>query len=69
MEGKKKGFVTRFFRGVDTLFLVVGCVLGCILGVAGAYLLGHVFGMGLEGYAIGLIVGFGLGCGVLSFSW
>lgn len=59
----KKGFGSRLFAVLDLLHVIIGCVLG----VVGAYLLGHVFGMGVKGYAIGGIVGFGIGYGVISF--
>ena len=61
---EKKTFWSRFFRIFDILFLIVGCVLG----IAGSYLLGHIFGMGAKGYTIGFILGFGIGYGVISFS-
>ena len=60
---EKKTFWSRFCAIFDILFLIIGCVLG----IAGAYLLGHVFGMGAKGYAIGFILGFGIGYGAISF--
>lgn len=62
MSERKKGFWHRFFAVFDALHLIVAVVMG----LAAAYLLGSVFGMGLKGYALGFFVGTGIVLGGLT---
>ena len=50
---KENSFWQRLSKACDILHLLL--IIGA--GAAGAYLLGHVFGLGTQGYVIGFIIG------------
>lgn len=60
---KKKNWVD----GIFAVFTGIHAVIALVVGLAAAYLLGSVFGMGVQGYALGFVLGFGLAFGAISF--
>ena len=60
---KKRGFLDWLIKLFDLLHIIVGLVAGSI----GAYVLGHFFGMGTQGYVIGFILGVAIAFGAISF--
>ena len=59
---KKKDFWERLGSVVNLVWLIVAV----IVGIAGAYVLGSVFGMGMSGYALGFVLGVGITVGGIS---
>ena len=61
----KKNLWDRLFTLLGLLTLVVAV----LAGLAGSYLLGSVFGMGMPGYAFGFLVGLGIVLGGFCFDF
>ena len=52
---KKKKTWDRFFQIFDFIHLLIAVAVG----LAGAFVLGNLFGMGLSGYTLGFAIAFG----------
>lgn len=66
---KKKGFWSRlsaFFEAIGSVFNVIHLFFAFLVGIAAAYVLGSVFGMGAKGYALGFVLGVGIVLGGIS---
>ncbi len=66
---KRKGlweWLCSILEAVGEIFNIFHLIVALIAGIAGAYLLGHVFGMGAKGYALGFVLGAGIVLGGIS---
>lgn len=49
-----------FWDRLGTFLGLLSLILAIVAGIAGAYLLGSFFGMGMPGYALGFLLGIAL---------
>lgn len=56
----------KFWERLAVAFDIGHLIWICLIGIGGAYLLGNVFGMGLEGYLLGFMLGVALALGGFS---